>query len=158
MKNIILIFILLSLISCEIKTEDFSFIRRDYAGNGFRTDGYFYQKFTSERYNVIFFYKNGLTRSGSIAGQNIEELNANILNSNWEQLEEVPIGLGVFKVEGDIINYEFWANPDSGCYIPVVYSGEVLNDENLSFDHEDFDNMFFEQSSFKPDSTNQWIE
>jgi hypothetical protein len=133
-------------------------MRRDYTGNEFRTDGFYYQKFTSDSYNVIFFYKNGLTLSGGVFGQNLEELNEKILISNWEQLEEVPIGLGVFKIEGDIIDYEFWANHDSGCYIPVVYSGEVLNDENLSFDHEDYNNMFFEQSSFKPDSTNQWIE
>ena len=158
MKNIYLILILLSLISCEIKTEDFSFQRIEFTGNEFRTDGYYYQKSSGGSYNVLFFYKNGLSLGSGILGGNVEELNGNILNANWDKIKEVPIGIGVFKVEGDVVDYEFWANPESGCYIPVAFSGEILSNENLSFEREGHDNMIFEQNSFKPDSTNQWID
>lgn len=175
MKHLLLVIVIL-LGSCKknkfVKDDELSIQRTNYTGNQLRINGYYYQLIDGALYGVYCFYANGVIQHLG-DGYKLSEL------AGFEQLittkdfndksKAVKYFWGVFKIEGNSIQFERWY-PSEPPYKAYVRSGTILNDSTFKIT-ESYrmqggqktevtslnETYHFKKFSPKPDSTNAFV-
>ena len=151
--------------------EKLSLQREDYVGNELRIDdGYYHCYFdNSDITAIIFFFRNGIVKSGGSYSQFFED-NKEIQMVSFYNKFSPKSNWGVFIVNGNTLQYERWIGSSSSQ--PMVYlirkTGSILNDTTIHFTEEYWSERketsqinevwHFKQFSPKPDSTNAYIK
>lgn len=169
---------LFSLISCSKnepsnKMDDvLSITRTPYNGNQLKINGYYYQKYNSQYYNIHFFCSNGILIDFSGGNMNSFEQIENYLNDpeTLIRIKNTKYSWGVFLVNGNNLKMEQW-HPSSGGPLPAyVRSGSILNDTTFQItemyrmqngkktDISTINEIYYYKAfSPKPDSTNKFV-
>ena len=150
------------LFSCgRYSIEDFSFERQDYLGEELRTDGFFYQKFSSTQYEMFFLYRNGVVYGPHIyPASSVQELEES-LEARYSAPpinDGIPSDWGIFQIIGNEIIMENWGQGNSGPDPVIRRDGIIFGISDINFGTEDGGIYEFLSSPFKRDSTNQWID
>jgi hypothetical protein len=129
-------------------------------------EGFYYHQYPTSngnRYDVFFFYRNGIVRYiGSPSSLDYVRNNTSFPKKRYYW--------GLFHIDGDRIVFERW-HPGSKGYTPAfVHSGEILNDTTFVITEQERskngeegpleeDMMFhFQEFSPKPDSTSEYLD
>ncbi|HYF04489.1 MAG TPA: hypothetical protein VEC36_13990, partial [Patescibacteria group bacterium] len=89
-----------------------AFARTPYTGNQLRIDGYYYDEYSHvQNYlEVYFFYTNGIILSaGAFEADKLPEQEKYWQTSQWQEtVKKFKSHWGVFKIEGDIFQFDRW--------------------------------------------------
>ncbi len=148
--------------------DELSIDRQNYEGEELKINGYYYEESSSEYPELYFFYKNGIVISACGAGRE-DVINGNITISSTGV--DTKSGLGVFNVNNDTLELEYWTPTSYGCFRTMYLKCEILNDRTLAIlrkeSREDGETVsvdnsivtcYFVSFDAKPDSTNNYIE
>jgi len=154
------------------KDDELSIDRKEYTGNILRVDGYYYDTFNSSYLSLYCFYRNGILLAAGGVFSSIQEMddyiNKEFINS--QKYKEYKSNWGVFKTEGNSIQFERWY-PSEPLLKAYIRAGHILNDttfvitesyrmkkgKKTEVDSES-ETYHFRQFSPKPDSTNSFIK
>ena len=158
------------LINVIFPDEKLTLQRENYADNELSIDGYYYTYFGDNDITaIIFFFRNGVVRSGSSYRRFFEDNKEEQMVSHYNKFTPKS-DWGVFIVNDNTLQYERWVGSSSSQ--PKVYlirkSGIILNDTTFHFTEEywserketrQIDEVWhFKHFSPKPDSTNVYIK
>jgi len=171
--KLLLILIMLHLVSNRSKNkiwkdDGLSLKRTDYNGHQLKIDGYYYDKYGNpELFETYILYRNGIILNTGVV-EKLKDLEQVILNPDMiNKLKGMKDAWGVFKIEGNTIQFERWypGDPPLKSYIR---SGVIINDTTFQItksmrsngeDLRDINEIYhFKQFSLKPDSTNNFVQ
>jgi len=157
------LFVLIAM-SCSCGTHKLSLARQDNISNSLRLDGFYYNK-TKYQFEHFFLYRNGVIFNGGFCGSynsvnQIVDFYNNI--SNYQQTMSLPYRWGVYQIDDDNIQFEWWRSGDGLDYPTVKFSGKIINDTTLVLDYParavGRDTFYFHPFKNKPDSINKFIK
>lgn len=154
------------------KDDELSIPKTNYSGNELRIDGYYYETLNSSYFSLYCFYGNGTLLANGGVFLSIQEMNDYIIKEfiNSKEYKDYKSNWGVFKIEGNNIQFERWY-PSDPPLKAFIKEGEIINDttfiitqvyrmkDNKKIEASpSFDIYHFKQFSPKPDSTNTFIK
>jgi len=158
---------LLLIIACQVRYRQLQNTRQPYVGSEMRIDGYYFRSETNARdidniYYAVMFYRNGV----------FDDINFLIHPYSFDSLERkidelagkkfrIKMGKGVFKIDGDELLVEYWANASSSPVPTGIKKGKILNDTTISiglFSSNDGDIWHFKHYPVKLDSIYEFID
>ncbi len=156
------VFVLVCLMTSCLRYSSMKMRQQDYRGNGFRIDGYYYNKskayregrLTDNFVTTLVFYRNGFFSSAGFGTSDLREVEDKLMRQRG------PITFlessGYYQVSGDSISIEFWTNVSHFPVPTATVPARILNDTTLKssiLGHYDNDVWHFRPLSPKPDST-----
>ncbi len=175
-KIFILIQAILLTQSCEkmtCKDDALTIDRINNDNNLLRLDGYYYGDISginADYPNIYLFYQNGIFSNAN--SYNLSDAESGNVTINFPDLKYQHKGdWGVYKIDGDNIEIEYWVSRSCGGVGLLYQIGTVLNDTTFKITYwkhtvsgntereENIDAMFrFQEYSPKPDSTIKFIK
>lgn len=177
MKNLLILFLIMSLFSCcgkfsVSKSDSLTMIKRPFNGNQLRIDGYYYQLYNNQYFDAMIFYQDGTIITPGGVKESIEDMDNYITNSflKKEDYKNVMYWWGVFIIDNNNISFEMWY-PSEAPYKAFISEGKIINSTTFLITKryrlvngmqtnikEINDEYHFKQFSPKPDSTNNFIK
>lgn len=153
------------------KDKEFSFDRIDNTTGKLRLDGYYYSQYFSDSTQdlslVCFLYENGIYE-GNSSGPNEEVREGDVEIDDSFGRNNAKTSWGIYKIEGDEIEIQFWLPTQLSCHAIQVEKGVIENDTTFIItstyttkddDVREVNSVFrFVPYSPKPDSTNSFIQ
>lgn len=148
--------------SCGVQKLTLS--KQDNDTNRIRLDGFYYNQ-TKFQFEHFFLYQNGVVLNGGFCGScstvnQISEFYNN--TSNYKNTLNLPYRWGVYQINDDDIQFEWWRSGDGWDYPTVKFSGKIINDTTLVIDYParavGRDTFYFHPYYNKPDSINKFIK
>ena len=177
MKLLLIITVMMGLVAnCSKiwKDDKLSINRTNYTGNQLKINGYYYEKYgTPEKLTIYLFFGNGvLLHAGDGYEYNkLNEFEQIITSVEFiNKLKGIKDSWGVFKVTGNIIQFERWY-PGQPPLKAFVREGVILNDTTFEITesyrmvdgqkkdvHSKNETFHFKAFAPKPDSTNSFVQ
>jgi hypothetical protein len=162
--------------SCEkmtCKDDALTIARVDNNSGKLRLDGYYYGDISgvnAEYPNIYLFYQNGIFSNAN--SYSLSDAEAGNVTLNFPELKYQHKGdWGVYKIDGNNIEIEYWVSRSCGGVGLLYESGKILNDttfkitywrhsvEGRTKQEKNIEAIFkFKGYTPKPDSTNNFIK
>lgn len=154
------------------KDDELSIQRTNYSGSQLRIDGFYYLQKDNNYYDCYCFYGNGVVIAAGGLRKSVAELSQYLEKEfiNSDSYKKYKSNWGVFKIEGNSIQFERWypSDPPLKAY---VKAGEIINDSTFVIKEiyrmqggqktevESRNEVYhFKAFSPKPDSTNSFVK